>query len=143
MNKPTTTLHRSSLRACGVVAFAGAMLTAALPASAHAADTDSNVQGVSDAQLVELGERMTATRRQVTTGLTALLGAAVSRSASEVGEVRDTFGWALTFGHGLEGLAALDVSALYATDDEQTADSAADSRRLDYVSETSDPLAGL
>ncbi len=140
MNTSNKLPTRSSVRTWGsVLAVAGALLTASAATTAHASESDAQ-HGVSDAELVSLGQRAVAVRSSAAIGMVALMSSALGRSAEQASEVRGSLAWAVTFGQGWDGLMTLDVSALNATADDEPS---SPPPRFDYATNTNDPLAGL
>lgn len=137
----------SPLARLGFAALAGAVLVGAPLHEARAADHRGGAEG--DAPITALGEQLAATQRNAGARLKGLVQQALDRAAQRMQEVRFGMERVVTFGHGLDGLAALDDSALEepAEDEGAEADEPTPApkrpRRLEYVEETNDPLAGL
>jgi hypothetical protein len=150
----------------GMATVAGALLVGAPLSEAHAA---SNRTGVDDdAPITVLGEQLAAKQRDAGAMLKGIVQQALDRAGQRMHAARSGMEQMLTFGYGLEGLAAVDFSALEEPAAEEAEVESAEvesaevesaevedtevvepkaeakrSRRLEYVEDTNDPLAGL
>lgn len=144
MNRSNPSRTRFSLRAGGVMAIAAGLFVTAPVASARAADHQSEAEGIEDAELIALGQRIHRQREAFTDVAVKCVRHALGRSAERVGAARERVELVLTWGYGFEGLALVDPSIFAGPADEDESAPAAPSRpRLDIVTGTNDPLAGL
>jgi hypothetical protein len=140
----------------GMATVAGALLVGAPLSEAHAANDRTGVDD--DAPITVLGEQLAAKQRDAGALLRGMVQQAFDRTGQRMQEARFGMEKVLTFGYGIEGLAAVDFSALEEpaaeeTEVEETEVESAEveepkteakrPRRLEYAEDTNDPLAGL
>jgi hypothetical protein len=152
----------SLLARLGMATVAAAVLVGAPLREAHAADGRTGVDD--DAPITFLGEQLAAKQRDAGALLEGIVQQALDRAGQRMHAARSGMEQLLTFGYGLEGLAAVDFSALEEPAAEEEAEveeaeaeedaevesaevepkaEAKRPRRLEYVEDTNDPLAGL
>ncbi|MEM9455986.1 MAG: hypothetical protein AAGF11_17530 [Myxococcota bacterium] len=143
MNRINSSRTRFSLRAGGIVAIAAGLLMTAPIASARAADHQSEADGIEDAELLAFGQRFLQRREALADVAVECVRDALGRSAERVGEAANRMELVLTWGYGIDGLAWVDPSVFAGPADKDEAAPASSRRRLDIVTGTNDPLAGL
>lgn len=125
------------------MAIAAGLFMAAPAAPARAADGHQGAAGVADAELVAFSQRLESRREAATRLAVDVLGRALGRGADRAAEARETMERVLTWGYGFEGLAMVDPSVFEGPRDEGETAEPESSHRLEFVTDTNDPLAGL
>ena len=148
MNALRTLPTRPSSRSLrGAAALFGAVLLAAPMASASAAETDHEASGYGESSL-DLRLAVANEQRRLTLELVALLGMGMDRSARGLVDAHGSWENAVSFGFLTEGWSAMSDESV---ETDETDESDGDLRtewsrtddRLEYVTDTDDPLAGL
>ena len=128
------------------MAIAAGLWTMAPSNTASAATTSAATADVSDHELLEIRDRMTASRQATTRFIAQKLYEAAAETEEHVEEARQRMELVVTWGYTFEALILLDPSTFEPAADEPEPEPEPESgraRRLDYSSDTSDPLAGL
>ncbi len=118
------------------MAIAAGLFTLAPSATASAATAD-----VSDHELLEMRDRMTASRQATTRYLAQKLYETVAQTEEHAEEARERMELVVTWGYTFDGLVLLDPSTFESVDEPEPEPERP--RRFEYSSDSSDPLAGL
>lgn len=126
------------------MAIAAGLFTMAPSATASAATASAATADVSDHELLEIRDRMTASRQATTRLIAQKLYEAAAETEEYAEEARQRMELVVTWGYTFEALILLDPSTFEsASDVDESEPEPARPRRFEYSSDTSDPLAGL
>lgn len=130
--QPTRALRaRSSVLArVGIAAVVGAVLVAIPAGHARAADDHSAARTIDDAPVTALADRLAESQRDAHARLRALMQTAIERTSQRVLEARRRMDLVVQWSEGLDALASPSKPS-------------GRPQRLEVVTDTHDPLAGL